>query len=118
MTLLLIPASQSPDNYKDIIYWEIDMNTFMQTGKFQGWMYYNDEQCLATADTDENFYVSGLIIEKCNVDNGWKYAKVINRDKETGDPLSIAGPDGTELVFYEEWEVFGESEPKEYYDEY
>jgi hypothetical protein len=110
MNLYLIPSDQSPDNYKDILQWSVDMNAFMTSGKFQGWMYYQDIGCLVTADTPDGYYVEGLIIEQCSSDIGWTYAEVVKREPETGDPISVSGPGGIELVFYEEWEIYGEKE--------
>jgi len=108
MNIYLIPSDQSPDNYKDIVQWTVNMEDFMTTGKFSGMMYYEDISCLLTADADDDFYVKGLFVEQCSTDLGWTYAEVISREKETGDPVSISGPGGVELVFYEEWEIYGE----------
>jgi len=79
--LYLLPYGQTPQEYTDIITWSVDMNKFMETGKFAGYMSDQDGvACWVTADMDKDFYVKGLFIEKCNVDVDWTYSKIASRD--------------------------------------
>jgi hypothetical protein len=63
----------------------------------------------------DEYVILGFKVYDCNVDLGWEYSKVAKYDEEN-EPYSIAGPDGAILVFYEEWEIYGEKDMQYDYD--